>query len=726
MNKPRSFRDDIVGFRALAVMLVLLSHFRIPGFGFGFIGVDIFFVISGFLITRLLYSEYLTSATKNYTELSISLSNFYFRRIRRLLPAALVVILLVNVISLFLINSISRAELVLDSKWALLFLANAAFLRSESDYFQQNEEPSMLQHYWSLSVEEQFYFIWPLLFLLAANLQKLRFKKIFIRFNVRILVLIAAVSVSSFLFLQLGFKRAPTEAYFSIFTRAWELGVGSFFGILAYHKKKNSVYSNFEQYFPIILALLTCAIFIDSHNWARLIPIPVIATGIFLYLGQDKLTVNTHKNFRYRFLKRIVVYLGSISYSLYLIHWPVFIIASHLNLLDNFLNRILLFPVSIIFAHLLWKYIEVPFQKIPLPMNGMLNDKLFHFIKSRRIVIAGLTFLLVGSLYVVTYPNIYSQIFKPNLNLADDPKLKKFSDYEANILFSESNSPLEIVQNPAGSTPVDSQDLSTLTLQVINGLKEGLKKSSLSEEQIAKFSILQSDVSPFEASKCSLTDSEVPVNCSTGSNSPTAKKVILIGDSKMGFFAQPLIDYFSAKGWRVYPIPMSGCHMSDPDPAGLMANCKKRSLWALNHVSQVKYDLAISSEWPGYTLDKVYKKNYFQTIQNSVGKLIIFQSNLKTTSPTTCIGSNFTWNKSCEEISADGKLQLDAGLSSTRALRTSNTYIIESQNWICVGYLCPFTSNGNLVTRDGSHLTYSYVKALRPLINATLDSVPLS
>lgn len=208
----KDFRKDITGLRALAVMLVLLNHFQIPGFGFGFIGVDIFFVISGFLITRVLYKDFVFSNVEDPGKSFLSLSSFYLRRIRRLLPAAVAVIVVVNVISYFMYNSESRNGLQTDSRWALLFLANVSFLRSQSDYFQQDDEPSMLLHYWSLSVEEQFYFIWPILFLVAASLHRMKIRGSYFRFDRRILSLILIVSMLSFAFLQIGSESAPTAA----------------------------------------------------------------------------------------------------------------------------------------------------------------------------------------------------------------------------------------------------------------------------------------------------------------------------------------------------------------------------------------------------------------------------------------------------------------------------------------------------------------------------------
>ena len=720
-NKDKGFRADIAGLRALAVMLVLLSHFGIPGFEFGFIGVDIFFVISGFLITRVLYKEYITSSKTDPTKSSLSLSGFYLRRIRRLLPAALTVIIAVNFISYFLSNPIARENLILNSRWALFFLANVAFLRSGTDYFQQNNEPSMLQHYWSLSVEEQFYFIWPILFLIAANLQKLRVRKISIRFNVRILVLIAGVSLLSFVFLQYGFTNSPVAAYFSIFTRAWELGIGSFFGILAFNKGPQRVYSKMEQYLPLFLCIFAISISISNDNWARLVLLPSLVTGFFLYAGQDRLIVDKESIKFLGILSKLTMYIGAISYSLYLVHWPIYIIASRFQLADTLVERLGLFPVSIFSAHLLWKYVEIPFQRIPLPKKSIWEEKVFHFLKNRRILIGTLTCAIVGSLYVVTYPAVTSNLLYSDSKLqklVSDPVLKSFANYESQLTQSGNS---QISTNDSNSSTSHSEDVVALTAEVVSGLEEGVKSSKLTSPEINAFGSIKKDRSPYESSSCNYQDTEVPQECSVGSTGTGAKKVALIGDSKMGHFAQPLIDYYTKKGWRIFPLSMDGCHMSDPGGSA-MKNCAKRSQWALKNIESEKYDLVISAEWPG-TLDYNYQHSYFSSIQKNAGKLIILQTNSKTKGPTECVNSDYTINTTCYTVPLEQQPGWLNGLNVIRALKSTNTFIVESQNWICVKAECPYTSNGTLVTRDGSHLTYSYIKKITPLIDATLDSL---
>ena len=166
-DQVRHFRPDIQGLRALAVGTVILAH---AGFGTvsgGFVGVDVFFVISGFLITSLLMRE--ADRTGR-----ISLLGFYARRARRILPAAALVAVATVVASILFLPLVRAVEIIKDSIWAAAFGANIRFAVVGTDYFANGEPASPLQHYWSLSVEEQFYLLWPLLLVGAIALAGLR------------------------------------------------------------------------------------------------------------------------------------------------------------------------------------------------------------------------------------------------------------------------------------------------------------------------------------------------------------------------------------------------------------------------------------------------------------------------------------------------------------------------------------------------------------------------
>jgi peptidoglycan/LPS O-acetylase OafA/YrhL len=724
-RKGNDFRGDIVGLRALAVSLVLLNHFGVPGFGSGFIGVDIFFVISGYLITRVLFKEYILSAEKDPSKSSISLSNFYLRRVRRLLPAALVVIIVVNVISFFLSNPVSREALLSNSKWAVLFLANVSFLRSGSDYFQQGNEPSMLQHYWSLSVEEQFYFIWPILFLLAANFQRLKVRGKFIRFNVRLLGLIFAATFASFCFLLFSFNQSKTEAYFAIFTRAWELGVGGFFGILAFNKSRQAIYSKTEKVLPLLLALGISSLIINSDNWAYVVPLCVLTTGFYLYAGENsQKSPKPEISSLHKVTRRFVLYIGTISYSLYLVHWPILIIAGRFEMVESLVMRLALIPISIFAGHLLWKYVEIPFQRIPLPKKSNIEERLFHQIKARRGVILSLSTVIVGSLYIITYPAATSKFFHSDSSIStliNDPNLKIFSEYQSQLTSGSGTQGLSANNDATTAIEVTGQDLNNLEEKVIQALKSGLSLSKLTETQIEGFKLLKTDTAPFQHSRCASRDTEIPPDCSVGVKSPDAKQVALIGDSKMEAIAQPLIEYFTGNGWRVKPMAMAGCHMSNPSNEN-MENCEKRSNWIIEHLETNYYDVVISMEFPSVGNFQEHRK-YYSTIKGIAGKLIILQSSPQVTPPSDCIKADYSYSRDCSKISSSFVEMYSKVEQEIRSLASTNTFVVDARKWVCVELECPITSSELFTTRDGSHVSYSYVKKISPLIRGRIHEI---
>src|SRR3954447_1704762 len=207
------FRPDIEGLRAVAVIGVLLFHAGLPGAPGGYVGVDVFYVISGFLITGLLLRELGSNGR-------VSLTRFYARRLRRLLPAALLVIVLTLAASYWLLSSVRFPGVAIDAAAAAAYVSNYRFALNATNYLAAGTEPSPLLHYWSLSLEEQFYLIWPLLVIVAARyLNRVGFAAV--------LVIVAVVSCAASIAWT---DIAQPWAFFSLPTRAWELAAG---GLLA-------------------------------------------------------------------------------------------------------------------------------------------------------------------------------------------------------------------------------------------------------------------------------------------------------------------------------------------------------------------------------------------------------------------------------------------------------------------------------------------------------------
>src|SRR6516225_1056587 len=200
----RPFRPDVEGLRAVAVLLVVLYHANVPLLSGGYIGVDVFFVISGFVITGLLLRERQSTDRTSFV-------HFYARRSRRILPAACLVILLSVVAAFAFVGSGEGILTADDGRWAAAFLANFHFQSLGTDYLASVRPPSPLLNYWSLSVEEQFYLVYPALFALVASLRG------WLTLRLRMAIVLAAVIVGSFAYSVFETASNPSSAYFSPF-----------------------------------------------------------------------------------------------------------------------------------------------------------------------------------------------------------------------------------------------------------------------------------------------------------------------------------------------------------------------------------------------------------------------------------------------------------------------------------------------------------------------------
>lgn len=303
----------------LAVVAVILDHLLGWPSG-GFVGVDVFFVISGFLITSLLLREHAKTGT-------ISFMGFYARRIKRIVPAALLVIL-VTVAIAFLLFGVSRfRETLWDGVWAFFFSANWHFAAAGTDYFQLGGPVSPLQHFWSLAVEEQFYFVWPWLMLFIFWIAARRSAGSSIGVRAAGIVM-GVLVVASFVWALWETSNAPTWAYFSTFSRTWELGVGALIAVFG------SAFTRTPDAIRPVLAWLGIAgiflaVFIVSDEAAFPAPwalLPVLATGLIIIAGTGTGTgtgTGSEQRYLWPLTNRGSRYVGDISYSLYLWHFPM-------------------------------------------------------------------------------------------------------------------------------------------------------------------------------------------------------------------------------------------------------------------------------------------------------------------------------------------------------------------------------------------------------------------
>lgn len=298
-----SFRPDIQGLRAIAVLLVIFAHAEFAGFDGGYVGVDVFFVISGFVITSLLMRQ-------PSRDLLSNLRNFYVRRILRIVPAATVVLTVTVFVAYFLLGDFFEERIFEDVRWATLFSANFQLISTSSDYFMSGTDASLITHFWSLAVEEQFYFIFPLIvFALTYVSDENNRVKVLRGF------LLGAIIASSLWSWHLT-PINQVVAYYSPFTRFWELALGGFVATLP--ALKNWVLNaslalvGFVGLIITVLVLNPQTPFPGVAAWA-----PTGMAALLIYSGRSDATGGPSKWLR----AKPLTYIGDISYSLYLWHF---------------------------------------------------------------------------------------------------------------------------------------------------------------------------------------------------------------------------------------------------------------------------------------------------------------------------------------------------------------------------------------------------------------------
>ena len=311
-SETRSFRPDVQGLRAIAVMLVVLSH---AGVGFlqgGYVGVDVFFVISGFLITGFLLRRDAQSGR-------VPFSQFYAARARRILPAATLTIVVTVIASWHYLNFVRALSVFHDAIWSAFFAANIHFSQVGTNYFAQDNPPSPLQHFWTLAVEEQFYIVWPAL--LAVLLIATRRRRS---------LLIAATSLlclASLIYCIRDTETTQVGAYFSTIARAWELGLGALIAMLASDLGRLPAglraLLTWVGMAAIILAGVMFSASTQFPGYAVLLPVVGSALVLVGGLGgAPRLGVGAI--LRYQPFQ----FVGDTSYAFYLWHWPILVITA--------------------------------------------------------------------------------------------------------------------------------------------------------------------------------------------------------------------------------------------------------------------------------------------------------------------------------------------------------------------------------------------------------------
>ena len=343
----RRFRPDVQGLRAIAILLALVYHAGIPPFSGGYVGIEVFFVISGFVITGLLLRERDSSG-------HTSLRNFYGRRARRIIPMATLVVIVTVIATYHSIGTLVGHETAVDGAWSAVFLANVHYQATDTNYLLSQAPPSPLLNYWSLGVEEQFYIVYPVVVVLLGWWARRG------SFRLRLTVFLVAVIIASYSYSIVFTASNAQSAYFSLLVRSWELALGGLIAVYSPQLQRiPQAWAAVASWVGLAVILVASVTLTPASEYpGALVAIPTLAAGLVIAAGAAAPTWGVERLLR----REPFPFLALISFSLYLWHWPILEIAAQhrgvttLPVWDN----VLLLVLAGLLATVTYRFFENP------------------------------------------------------------------------------------------------------------------------------------------------------------------------------------------------------------------------------------------------------------------------------------------------------------------------------------------------------------------------------
>lgn len=734
------YRPDIDALRAVAVGAVVLSHLGVSGFSGGFSGVDIFFVISGFLITNFLLER--ASAGR------ISLSEFYLRRARRILPMALLVLALTSVAALILLSQLKASQVVNDSYWAALFLANLHLIQQSADYFSVGFDQSVVQHYWSLAVEEQFYLVFPLLVIGVVALTK----KFGVQGWQRVLTwVVSGGAVLSLAWAVYQGSTEPTAAYFSSATRAYELAIGALLATLTFGKKLVSSVrlSASASVVAVVAMAASFALLNESASFpSYLALLPTLGAAAFIFANLSGVRVPVLSPV---FASKPMVYIGKISFSIYLIHWPLIIFTK--ALLPEFAESWLFAPAVIAatvgLSALGYKFVEQPFRRLKISQPERTPKRRFVLVGVSLVATVGLAssaFAMTGGTWNTAYVAADSGTdvpdkYKPNAsepNESPDPSDSASPDPSAtpNPTSSPGASPsAKPTTKPTKppTKPVEPKLAALLSPWILKVL-DGLELTQVPDDLDPPISALLGQRGA-QWSQCMDPDFQ-KATCTYGPANAKNTAVIL-GDSYALAIYPMVIEALGLEDWRIIGLNRRECMIADIVPwswndDGADFECPAHRAWVNTYIKQLKPDLVILSDQTYHPIadgnvkaennhDDLWEAGLDSALSDlsKISKSIVYFG-LPTSHQglVDCVKSG---NQLSSRCTGDSSIRAYYPLVQAELADKYGIPFINPNEWLCVSGSCPSIIDKTPVYWDGAHFTQTFAAKLAPLFRAFLN-----
>lgn len=667
------FIPHVQGLRAIAVLLVVLFHFWPGRLSGGYVGVDVFFVISGFLITGHIAREIIGTGT-------VKLGQFWARRARRLLPASLLVLLFcaIAAASPFLVPLSQMPQELAEIAAATFYIENWYLAFNSANYFGAGEA-SMVQHYWSLSLEEQFYILWPLIMLLAAWVAVRFFKGERLR---AIVIALGAVTVASFIFCVFYTIANPAPAYFVTFGRMWQFGVGAAIALIPVLRIKNAALS-FVLGWAGIIAIVYAGVTFDQQTlfpgYAAAIP-TLGAAAVIAAANTERWWYPT------RLLAlRPMQFVGDISYSLYLWHWPLIIIAPTVPFWGlTIYHRLALLALCFVLAWLTKRFVEDPVRT-------------WKFITLRppkvTLWMSLGAMLLVGSVTLGAW-------------LVNSPA------YERGLAAVE-----EVRDNPPLCFGAGFMD-------------PGCDESAAHDTVLPSPNFARADRPGYNECFMQLNDPRA-IRCDFGSDAVDAPRVLLIGDSHAHQLLSTFERMAADEGWHLTTFFKGGCawNTTPVDRSGAFGQaCEEWRHGVQEQLDQLDFDVVFTAAYSdasyvttgfGSSHDAAVAgfRNAWQTMtKRGIPVITVIDHPIWESDPNLCL--RLRDHAACVGLRADTLTNHDplreavVGQPLVTLLDFTDIYCDET-------YCYPVIGGAN-VYRDRDHLTVTFQNTLIPQLRAAL------
>jgi peptidoglycan/LPS O-acetylase OafA/YrhL len=647
-------RLDIQGMRAIAVVLVVLFHAGIPGVGGGYVGVDVFFVISGFLI-----STHLLEALRDRG--GIEFGAFYARRVRRLLPAAFTVIVLTVAAAAVWASPVQFESVIRDAIAATCYVPNVLFAFNATDYLA-DKTPSLFMHYWSLGVEEQFYLLWPALLL---GLFKLR--------SSRMVAAFATVIAASFVLCVWLTAFSQPTAFFTLFARIWEFGLGGLVALALLGRgrifgQRTGVLLGWAGLAAIVASGMLFSTATDYPGYA--VAVPVVGAALLIAAGPVRWGPAAFLSVR------PLTWIGDISYSLYLVHWPLLVLPVAAN---GYMHtspmwlRVAIVAACVPLAWLLYTYVEQPGQRTVWLSTA-------HPRRTLAVTAAAMAAVSAVALTVGVVQN-----------------------------------PVLDAGRPALRTPLSLKPVGTP--YVPNNLTPQLSAAA-------------DDVPVTYANGCHRSEwSTDPTGCVIGTN-PRAPLVVLFGDSHAAHW-HPALSVLADQGL----IRLDNHTKSDCPPEEIyIPHYPRCDVWrqgVLGNIAASKPSLILLGSWGSdYLQDDDDPKTHWREALASTLSKFPRESRVAVFADTPSIGvppsfclSLFVNDAQRCALPRSKAFSKPARQARRRLAADGAFTLLDYSNYLCDDTVCPSILGDTLVYRDGNHLTVQESTELAPLVDADVMSI---